>query len=459
MSRSRMGTCWRGMLKWSSQVYSSECAQNQHTDGRPSYLQPCLSQIIIKVSYNGVTCQSPQSWIRNTDPADERNNLGSKVFEQTCDEDKQASSIDDRSFLEIMDREVYKEKTNWWVVPVPFRQPRHHLRNNRKQAEKRLSSLKHTLERTSTTRNRSIGIYQYLVFITLRSQTRYKLLSTLVQSTKEFHSMMFFWADQTLTTCLLVKSQLQSQPISNKCSTVSLYEKTTLSIFRFLWYRLNNPQMYATRDFQGRDKASQERWRNSKVQSTQEAESFLDKDSLVRVGACQWLTLGRTPNHHSKKTPHLCATSEILSRRCCSSRMSPYGRCNTLSRLVDSLRQKKAISSVVHKCITCRKIRGKLTEQKMSDLPSDRLTPGPPFTQIALDVFGPWNVTTRRTRGVLQRVKDECSALWWATGALWWWLSKGHLFFESSVWVSSVRSNVTSWWKDMVFSALPTFMP
>jgi hypothetical protein len=37
--------------------------------------------------------------------------------------------------------------------------------------------------------------------------------------------------------------------------------------------------------------------------------------------------------------------------------------------------------------------------QKMTDLPEDRLTPGPPFFAVGADTFGPWNVTTRRTRG------------------------------------------------------------
>ncbi|KAI3356755.1 hypothetical protein L3Q82_003433 [Scortum barcoo] len=60
---------------------------------------------------------------------------------------------------------------------------------------------------------------------------------------------------------------------------------------------------------------------------------------------------------------------------------------------------KRLIGSVIHNCITCRKLRGKLQVQKMSDLPPERLTPSPPFTYVGLDVFGPWNVVTRRTRG------------------------------------------------------------
>lgn len=35
----------------------------------------------------------------------------------------------------------------------------------------------------------------------------------------------------------------------------------------------------------------------------------------------------------------------------------------------------------------------------MADLPPDRLSTEPPFTYVGLDVFGPWVITTRRTRG------------------------------------------------------------
>lgn len=37
--------------------------------------------------------------------------------------------------------------------------------------------------------------------------------------------------------------------------------------------------------------------------------------------------------------------------------------------------------------------------QQMADLPSERLHPGPPFTSVGVDTFGPWHIITRRTRG------------------------------------------------------------
>lgn len=60
---------------------------------------------------------------------------------------------------------------------------------------------------------------------------------------------------------------------------------------------------------------------------------------------------------------------------------------------------KRIINSVIHKCVPCRKSRGKFEIQRMADLPNDRIQPCPPFTNVGVDVFGPWHVVTRRTRG------------------------------------------------------------
>ncbi|XP_061193706.1 uncharacterized protein LOC133201933 [Saccostrea echinata] len=60
---------------------------------------------------------------------------------------------------------------------------------------------------------------------------------------------------------------------------------------------------------------------------------------------------------------------------------------------------KKLISSVIHKCIICRRLRGKFESQRMADLPPDRITPGPPFSAVGVDTFGPWTIVTRKTRG------------------------------------------------------------
>ncbi|XP_027897195.1 uncharacterized protein LOC114159423 [Xiphophorus couchianus] len=66
---------------------------------------------------------------------------------------------------------------------------------------------------------------------------------------------------------------------------------------------------------------------------------------------------------------------------------------------------KRLVGNVIYHCVTCRKLRGVPPQQKMADLPADRLSMDPPFTYIGLDVFGPWNVVARRTRGGLAHSK------------------------------------------------------
>lgn len=59
----------------------------------------------------------------------------------------------------------------------------------------------------------------------------------------------------------------------------------------------------------------------------------------------------------------------------------------------------RLVSTVIHVCDTCRKLYRKLEEQKMADFPADRLSTEPLSLEFAVDVFGPWNVTSRHTRG------------------------------------------------------------
>ena len=56
----------------------------------------------------------------------------------------------------------------------------------------------------------------------------------------------------------------------------------------------------------------------------------------------------------------------------------------------------RLVTSFIFKCVQCRKLRSKTQEQKMADLPLDRLEPSPPFTAVGIDAFGPYFVTERR---------------------------------------------------------------
>lgn len=128
---------------------------------------------------------------------------------------------------------------------------------------------------------------------------------------------------------------------------------------------------------------------------------FLDRDGLLRVG-------GRTSSTDmpfDEKHPLIIPKEHIatLFVRHYHEQAAHQGRYFTEGAVRSAglwlTGGKKLVSSVIHKCIICKKLRGKLEEQKMSDLPADRLSLEPPFTHVGVDVFGPWTLTSWRTRG------------------------------------------------------------
>ena len=55
-----------------------------------------------------------------------------------------------------------------------------------------------------------------------------------------------------------------------------------------------------------------------------------------------------------------------------------------------------AVGKLIGKCVTCRKLRAPVKEQIMATLPEDRLAITPPFTNSAVDYFGPWIIKLGR---------------------------------------------------------------
>lgn len=66
---------------------------------------------------------------------------------------------------------------------------------------------------------------------------------------------------------------------------------------------------------------------------------------------------------------------------------------------------RRQVNSYLRRCVICKKLRGKQQQPKMADLAEVRLQPAPPFSFVGVDVFGPWGVVTRNTRGVKAQAK------------------------------------------------------
>nr|XP_022295008.1 uncharacterized protein LOC111105127 [Crassostrea virginica] len=111
---------------------------------------------------------------------------------------------------------------------------------------------------------------------------------------------------------------------------------------------------------------------------------YLDEDDVIRVGGrLRKSVLPRKACH-----PVILPTKSQISRLIVMhihEKMSHQGRHFTEGAVRSTgywiIESKRLVSSVIHRCVTCRKLRGQLQCQKMADLPCDRLTPGPPLLQ------------------------------------------------------------------------------
>ena len=54
------------------------------------------------------------------------------------------------------------------------------------------------------------------------------------------------------------------------------------------------------------------------------------------------------------------------------------------------------VRGIIAKCVTCRRLRGKVGEQFMADLPSNILQEEPPFSYCGVDMFGPFHIKDRQ---------------------------------------------------------------
>ena len=136
--------------------------------------------------------------------------------------------------------------------------------------------------------------------------------------------------------------------------------------------------------------------------------SMVDSDGLVRVGG----RLQRASLSYEESHPLILPSSHHVSSLLIKhyhEKVQHQGRHFTLglirSRGFWIVGSKRAVNSTINNCIKCKKLRGQQQTQKMADLPIDRLTPTPPFSYIGLDVFGPWLVSARRTRGGMANSK------------------------------------------------------
>ncbi|KAK3751570.1 hypothetical protein QZH41_007533 [Actinostola sp. cb2023] len=140
---------------------------------------------------------------------------------------------------------------------------------------------------------------------------------------------------------------------------------------------------------------------------------FLDEDGILRVGGrlrYSRLTDGiKFPVILPRKS-HV--TSLII--RHFHERVKHQGKGMTLNEIRSNgfwiTGGSSAVSNTIALCVKCQRLRGAVQEQRMADLPKDRLESAPPFTSCGVDYFGPFLVKVGRKEVKRYGVLFTCMA-------------------------------------------------
>ena len=147
---------------------------------------------------------------------------------------------------------------------------------------------------------------------------------------------------------------------------------------------------------------------------------FLDQDGILKVGGRIGKCDVSDEIQHPTLLPKSCKTTELIIRQCYD-KVAHGGRGITINQIRSSgfwiISCNSLVQSMIGKCVRCKQLRGQLQQQKMADMPKDRMCIEPSFTYCDVDIFGPFVVKEGR-----KQVKKH--------GALYTYLSSRAIHIE-----------------------------
>ena len=104
-------------------------------------------------------------------------------------------------------------------------------------------------------------------------------------------------------------------------------------------------------------------------------------------------TLDNTPHN---RLPEVVKQSTIMITK----RETAYSLCSVTRSAIARGGYHIVGGSRLHKsiffnCVTCRRLRSRAQEQKMSSLPNTRVLASSPFSHVGVDLFGPFHIKTQ----------------------------------------------------------------
>jgi len=139
--------------------------------------------------------------------------------------------------------------------------------------------------------------------------------------------------------------------------------------------------------------------RPARTSGLQKLDPFVDSQGMLRVGG----RLKESSLPYSVKHPLILPRKHHVVNLIIQyhhEQVAHQGRGMTTNKLRESgywiVGFSAAVSSVLYKCVECRHLRGKSQDQKMANLPEERIECSPPFTYCGVDCFGPFYIKEGR---------------------------------------------------------------
>ena len=146
-------------------------------------------------------------------------------------------------------------------------------------------------------------------------------------------------------------------------------------------------------EFTDRRRAKQRNLNLKKCSSLYRLDPYLDANDILRVGGR--LRRANMPefSKHPVILPRRSHITDLILQYCHQATKhqgSGMTHNEVRQRGYWIIGGTSVVANLVSKCVICRKLRAPLVQQKLADLPEDRVEPAPPFTYSAVDYFGPF---------------------------------------------------------------------
>ncbi|XP_067279675.1 uncharacterized protein [Pseudorasbora parva] len=122
-------------------------------------------------------------------------------------------------------------------------------------------------------------------------------------------------------------------------------------------------------------------------------DAFIDTDGMIKVGG----RLSHSSCIHSFKHPLILPKDHHVTKLIIAhshESVKHQGKGFTINDIrscgywIPGIN--RAVTSYIRTCVTCRRLRKSVEGQRMSDLPTERVEPSPPFVYCGMDCFGPF---------------------------------------------------------------------